>query len=43
MVDAEYAKRGDENSHGGYIYYMTRKGLDWLGKELNMYIYDESD
>ncbi|MDE5696592.1 MAG: hypothetical protein K2I96_04145 [Lachnospiraceae bacterium] len=43
MVDAEYAKRGEANSHGGYIYYMTRKGLDWLGKELNMHIYDESE
>lgn len=30
--------------NGEYItYFLTRKGLDWLGKELGMTIYDEKD
>lgn len=37
-----FAKRDDEPSyHGGYIYRLTRKGLDWLGSELDVKIYDE--
>lgn len=43
MVGAGYVERGEENQHGGYTYYMTRKGLDWLGNELGITIYDEED
>lgn len=44
MVDAGYAKRSESrNQHGGYSYWLTRNGLDWLGNELGITIYDESD
>lgn len=43
MVDAGYVERGEKNQHGGYTYYMTRQGLDWLGNELGIKIYDEED
>lgn len=39
MVSAGYAVRRDI---GHYVYYsMTRNGLDWLGGQLGMTIYDE--
>lgn len=41
MTLAGYAERGDADSHGGYMYYMTREGLDWLGEKLGIHIYDE--
>lgn len=43
LVSTGYAKRGEQNQHGGYTYWLTREGLDWLGNELGMKIYDESD
>lgn len=43
MVSAGYIERGEENQHGGYTYYMTREGLDWLGNELGIKIWDEED
>lgn len=43
MEDAGYAERGAQNQHGGYTFFMTRTGLDWLGKELGIHIYDESE
>lgn len=43
MVLAGYAERGEKNSYGGYTFWLTREGLDWLGEELGMYIYDEED
>ncbi len=43
MVSAGYAKKGEQNQHEGYIFYMTREGLDWLGKQLEIHIYDEAD
>lgn len=43
MVAAGYADHSEKNSHGGYTYWLTRSGLDWLGKELGITIYDESD
>lgn len=43
MVSAGYAKRGEENSHGGYTYWLTRVGLDWLGGKLGIHIYDEEE
>lgn len=43
MVSAGYAKRGEKNSHGGYMFWLTREGMDWLGKELGVHIWDEED
>lgn len=43
MVDAGYAERGEANGHGGYTYYLTRAGLNWLGEKLGIRIYDEDD
>ena len=44
MVQAGYADRGNEkNQHGGYTYWLTRVGLDWLGEKLGIRIYDEED
>lgn len=43
MELAGYAERGEQNQHGGYTFYLTRAGLDWLGKKLGIHIYDESD
>ncbi len=40
---AGYAKRGEQNQHGGYIFWLTRAGLDWLGEQLGINIYDEAD
>lgn len=42
-----YADRntGSKNidGHTYYTYWLTRKGLDEIGKQLNVHIYDESD
>lgn len=43
IENAGYAERGNRNQHGGYTFFMTRAGLDWLGLELGIHIYDESD
>lgn len=43
MVFAGYAERGEQNSHGGYTYWLTRSGLDWLGEKLGIRIWDEED
>lgn len=31
------------SDQGNYIFWLTRKGLDWLGEELGITIYDEED
>lgn len=44
MVQAGYADQGNEkNQHGGYTYWLTRVGLDWLGEKLGIRIYDVED
>ena len=43
MESAGYAKRGEQNQHGGYTFHLTRAGLDWLGKQLGIHIYDEGE
>ena len=43
IVDCGYAERGEENSHGGYVYYLNRSGLDWLGNKLQIVIRDEEN
>lgn len=37
-----YADHGKVDDRG-VMYWMTREGLDWLGEQLNMTIYDEED
>lgn len=43
MVSAGYAERGEQNQHGGYTFYLTRAGMDWLGDRIGIHIYDETD
>ena len=43
MCNTGYADRGRENRYGGRMYWLTRKGLDWLGEKLGIKIYDEED
>lgn len=44
LVAAGYAERsGTKNQHGGYTYFLTRAGLNWLGNEIGVLIYDEED
>lgn len=42
MVQSGHAKR-EKNQHDGYIYYMTREGMEWLSNELGITIYDNSE
>ena len=43
MVDKGWAKAGREDCIGGRLYWLTRKGLDWLGEKLEIKIHDEED
>lgn len=43
LVDAGYAEAGEENSHGGRMYWLTRERLDWLGEKLGIQIWDEEE
>lgn len=43
LVDVGYAEAGRKDRSGGRIYWLTREGLDWLGKELGIHIWDEED
>lgn len=43
MVDAGYADAGRKDRYGGRMYWLTRKGLDWLGEKLGIHIYDEEE
>lgn len=43
MCDAGYADRGCKDRHGGRMYWLTREGLDWLGKQLGIYIWDKEE
>lgn len=38
-----YAEKGKKNRHGGCMFWLTRKGLDWLGNELGIYIHNEEE
>ncbi|MGI5958993.1 MAG: hypothetical protein ACOX60_06230 [Massiliimalia sp.] len=40
MELAGYAK-SQQTERGGYIFWLTRAGLDWLGERLGIHIYDE--
>ena len=37
-----YAK-SNPTERGGYIFWLTRSGLDWLGGQLQIKIYDEGE
>lgn len=39
---AGYAKSVQREEYGK-MFWLTRSGLDWLGEQLNMHIYDEED
>ena len=41
LKDAGLADSGPVNRDGRLCYWLTRKGLDWLGEQLEMYIHDE--
>lgn len=41
LVTNGYAKAGRKDRYGGRMYWLTRKGLDWLGEKLGVHIYDE--
>ena len=47
LCEAGYAAHGDIHAHDGRkpstTFWMTRAGLDWLGREIGMTIYDEED
>lgn len=43
MVAAGYAEAGRKDRYGGRLYWLTRKGLDWLGEQIGVHIHDESD
>ncbi len=43
LVIDGYAKAGKKDRYGGRMYWLTRSGLDWLGKHLGIVIYDEED
>ena len=43
MVAAGYAEAGRKDRYGGRMYWLTRKGLDWLGEQIGVHIHDESD
>lgn len=43
MCDAGYADRDRKDRNGGRMYWLTREGLDWLGKRLGIYIWDKEE
>lgn len=43
MASKGYAKAGKKDRYGGRMYWLTRKGLDWLGEKLGMYIHNEEE
>lgn len=40
IVSAGYANHGEQNTYGGYTYWLTRKGLNYLGVYIGATIYD---
>lgn len=43
MVAEGHAEAGRKDRYGGRMYWLTRKGLDWLGEQIGVHIHDESD
>lgn len=42
MEASGYAK-SQETERGGKFFWLTRTGLDWLGEQLGIHIYDEEN
>lgn len=42
IENAGYAK-SHKTERGNVIFWLTRTGLDWLGEQLGIHIYDEED
>lgn len=42
IESAGYAK-SNVTEQGNHIFWLTRSGLDWLGENIGVHIYDESD
>lgn len=42
LCEHGYADHGEINEHG-VTYWITRKGLDWIGAQLGIIIHDERD
>lgn len=43
MVANGYAEAGRKDRYGGRMYWLTRRGLDWLGEKLGIQIHDEEE
>ena len=43
LCDKGYAKCRNGYNPGNIVFWLTRAGLDWLGDELGITIYDEED
>lgn len=43
LVGRGYAKAGKRDRYGGRMYWLTRKGLDWLGEKLGIQIHNEEE
>lgn len=43
LENAGYASHLTANRPGYVSFYLTREGLDWLGEQLGIYIYDEEN
>ena len=43
MVEAGYAAAGKKDREGGRMYWLTREGLDWIGKKLGIQIWNEEE
>ena len=43
LCDKGYAKCRNGYNPGNIVFWITRAGLDWLGDELGITIYDEED
>ena len=43
MWEQGYAEKGKKNRYGECMFWLSRKGMDWLGNELGIVIHDEED
>lgn len=43
LCENGYAKKCPSGPRGGYTFWLTRAGLDWLGETLGITIHDEED
>lgn len=43
LENAGYARHWISGRTGYAVFYLTREGLNWLGEQLGIYIYDKED